>query len=920
MNTRTSVALLLSLILLPIAASLPAQDEPYRARPLPAGEDAYTMRSFDRDHAAMWRELLVADCKATGALIDPWQEDLVQLVEAYSKVYGSFRVGNDAYQRVYDLVERLQRKECKLPLALLAMGDMNMWQSRSGEADAPYAAVAKVQDEHSPTFRMMFAMSRERLHLQRSEADQAKQANSAALAALIDIAAADGLPKGAERFVLTKILTLTRGTVGPSSLDFLDRLEKRVGKYHYAVLVLRAKLHNRLAWNARGQGTASSISEKNFGTFEDNIIKSAEFAADAAQRFPQHPEGPTAMLSAIGPAGGEPTEMRRWLDLAVAAQFDWEDTYRTYMHFMQPRWGGSMQALLKIGKECVETDRFDTSVPANYRLAVHYITLASRQPLKVWAKSSVQKRLDTLDQGMMASAETRREQWNASTHRVTALTLGGKFEEAVKLYERWGSQVDPRHLKIYGVSEDWLHKSLRPFLSDYQPATVARRDLFAGFEQAKGFEGARPLKSHRDALTSLEDDANRRRWLSESFVAAYREQGAHDDEWDTDAEKLLASFGRIAEGDIARADVELAETLLEIPCKDPLVSYVIVRTVQHIDLDQRLDLLYTALPKLQKRYPVTFSWWAKFHFQELLRSYRLSSQAGAMNAAVLSHMVSATADAICGSSNGRRLYVRALWGTSPFVQPGSQWLSGDAIEELQKVEGADPWLSNFIQGHDHAHKARYPQGTMIQRLGDIKQAAQHLRDAWRIAPENPEAATVMIVVAMLDAEAAGGTPREWFDRAVAAQIDYEPAYSAFLDTLRPNNGGSIQAMYRFAVECLESGRFDTRTPLWFALTLQRIHGELEQPREAWAAEGVAERLDAMFNGYLNGKEGVIRHDYLRAGRCMTAWGAGDYERALSLWREAGEQLDRRWLEVLGVEELDLVEADLKFLAAKAGKK
>ncbi len=109
-------------------------------------------------------------------------------------------------------------------------------------------------------------------------------------------------------------------------------------------------------------------------------------------------------------------------------------------------------------------------------------------------------------------------------------------------------------------------------------------------------------------------------------------------------------------------------------------------------------------------------------------------------------------------------------------------------------------------------------------------------------------------------------------------------------------------------------------PLWFARTLQRIQSELDPPHEAWAAIGLEERLDAMFDGYMNRKNGPFGHDYLRAGRCMTAWVAGDYDRTLKLWRDAGETLDPSWLEIIGVKEFDLVEADLKFLAAKADKK
>ncbi|MEQ1631754.1 MAG: hypothetical protein ABL997_05245 [Planctomycetota bacterium] len=900
------------------AASAPGQDEkgPYEKKPSPAGPDAYTHKEFTRDRTHFWRALLLTDCKATGALAEPWQQDLEAMIEKYAAIYGTYTPAKEDYDRFYAAQEKLERAGCELPLLLLAKADARRWQRRDDEAAAPLEMAAAAASKHTPGFRLLLAISQQFLLRRGNDEDAKRQVTDRALQALVDVAASEGLPKGAERFLLEHIIGQL-GTIGANSVPFLELLEQRSGADHFLVLVLRSKYHNRLALDARGQGTASSVNEKDFRTFAEHMEKAAEFGSRAAKRYPHYPEGPTAVMEAIGPFGAETEDLRRWLDIAVAAQFDWTDAYLTYLHYVQPRWGGSQRELIAFGTECVETGRFDTPVPSLYRIAIQYVTLDSREPLTIWARSSVQKWLEKIVDGQEAAAVTQRDRWHANTHRVVALALDDRCKEAAALYENWQQQIDPGQLSVYDVDEDWLKKTLRPFLSDYHPAEIVGEDLFRGFEDAPGFDRAQPLDSHRDAKTAAQIQSEWQDWLDTSFASAYREFGIHDDAWDADADTLLKSFGRIAMGKATATEADLAGKLSRARCTDPLVQYVIVRTLKNASLQNRIGRLHKLLPELEKRYPQTFPWWGKHHTQELLRELGRKDLAGALYGDIKNHVIRATADAMC-AGNGRRKFVIALYSGS-FLSPGEQLLQEDEIAQLAALEGADPWLVHFVSGHHHAHRAKYPNGAQIDRARDLKAAAEHLRAAWQSNPEIPEAATLMIVVAGLDAEVAGGTPREWFDRAVRAQIDYWPACDAFLDTLRPSRGGSLAAMFRFAVECLDSGRYDTATPMWFASIVQRMQDERSGAREVWAAKGVGERLDRLFAGYLASEQGPFDASVLHAGRVTTAWAAGRYDHALAAWREAGEKIDPQWLELCRLGDIDLIESDLRFLAEREKK-
>ncbi|HZN37347.1 MAG TPA: hypothetical protein VFD82_01015 [Planctomycetota bacterium] len=895
------------------AAGLLAQDDK-KPKPLPAGPDAYTQKRYQADKARFWRDLLLAECKAGEALRQEWQPQVEELMSLYAEMFCARIFGDDRSKRIADLCDRLQEAGCADPVVQLVIADVAFYRRKTDIARASYVEAQRLEGRSSARLRWLLHNALQIFWAAEKQDDARSKAAAARDDCLVELAASTEFGPGHERFLLDLVLGCWGGKVGPDDLALLERMEKKAGKPGYALLVLRGTYHNTMAWAARGQGPARSISEADGKRFGEQLQAGFEVLQQAHEMCPRHPEAPTLMVKTLGPGGGEPVELRRWFDRAVEAQFDWREAYLSYMHYMQPRWGGSPRALFDFGKECLATARFDTEVPGHLRVAIHYVTLGTTDAKAVWADESVQQLLAELDQRAMAAVAgdkgSAAAKTTANTHRVAALALGGRAKEAAAVCEQGERRIDPGALLVYGISEDWLKKTLRPHFKDYQPAAIARSDLFAGAATAAfaGSAKARPLTAHEHAITADQADAGFKKWLGETFVAAYERAGKHDAKWDTDARALLAGIGEAVIGTPSDASIALAERLLAADCKDPLTLYAVTRTLKEGDANRLVKALTSSLPGLARDQPAVFSWWAASHVSNLGRRIGRGDMGSGLLPEIRKLMLAAAADPVFAGDN-RRHYVRCLWGVEEYARAGNDWVTDDVVANLGRKSGVDPWIVHVVTGLHNTRKAKHQKGSERERAGFLRLAAEHLGKAHELCPSWPEAAVGMIVVTSL--EQGETSPREWFDRALDAQIDFEAAYRAYVDSLRPRHGGSTDAMYRFAVECLDSGRFDTDIPLWYPWTLQRIQEELKAPREAWAGVGVAERLEKVWKGYTTPARKTPA--FLDSGRCVLAWAGGRYDDALAAWHATGKKLDQRWIAVAGVDELDVIQFDLEFL-------
>jgi len=218
----------------------------------------------------------------------------------------------------------------------------------------------------------------------------------------------------------------------------------------------------------------------------------------------------------------------------------------------------------------------------------------------------------------------------------------------------------------------------------------------------------------------------------------------------------------------------------------------------------------------------------------------------------------------------------------------------DALyEALKKTPAVDPYIVKVIGGRSHVSQGWEARGggwaSEVTAKGwagfekHLRQARGLLTQAWMLHPEYPEAPTAMIGIAMAGHAGEGETERLWFDRAVAAQMDYKPAYENYFWSLRPRWGGSHEEMYDFGVECVNTMRFDTLVPWEFFDAVHEITEDLNGDKRYWMQPGTYERIRLFFEGYEERTKGASHKKY-QSQHAAAAW-------YCEQWDEAGRLLD-----------------------------
>lgn len=161
----------------------------------------------------------------------------------------------------------------------------------------------------------------------------------------------------------------------------------------------------------------------------------------------------------------------------------------------------------------------------------------------------------------------------------------------------------------------------------------------------------------------------------------------------------------------------------------------------------------------------------------------------------------------------------------------------------------------------------------------LEKARTALVEAWEANPKVPFAAEAMITVVMGGNGENGETVRLWFDRAIAAQCDYNPAYKSILWAYRPRWCGGHELMLAFGKACAATSRYDLDVPTAFTRACNDIVKEIGDWREFYRRPDIAKTLMEVSEGFIREPsrkhELVMRQSFL----AVNAWLTGDFKRA-----------------------------------------
>ncbi len=416
-----------------------------------------------------------------------------------------------------------------------------------------------------------------------------------------------------------------------------------------------------------------------------------------------------------------------------------------------------------------------------------------------------------------------------------------------------------------------------------------------------------PNSDDPDAYTEKQYRQELLAYNKQTMSGAYLEVGKRDPRWDDLVVELLdAQAAVFTNHEAHNTDVvattadykrmrEISRQLQDMGCEDPLVLYTSMRQMMPKDEGylEAARRAYDAL--MDSRYPTIRKHGAAVWLYQQLEEKEHNEEAVKVLDTITDLYIEVITEDALKANESRHLFHLL----TPVLDDLPRPIWKEIAERVNHSDSPNRWLIDVINGNYHIKAAWDERGggwaNEVTPDGwdgfreHLYLAEMFLARAWKAEPSLPEAPTLMIEVAM---GRQTGEERLWFERAAKAQFDYYPAYPQYLWSIRPRWGGSHMLMHSFAVECLNTERFDTYVPCMFYDTMEDIAEDAEG-YGFWERAGVYEQFLRFFEGRKhepNPSDGEAWWDSMKAA---VAWRVGRYEDAARWIEAAGENLHTR---------------------------
>lgn len=165
------------------------------------------------------------------------------------------------------------------------------------------------------------------------------------------------------------------------NIDISRQIQKIDKKNIWLRKVLQGNHHISKAWEARGGGWGSTVTESGWEGFNKHLQWAEKSLTEAWAMHKELPEAATLMIT-VSKGSGSVNERIRWFNRAVQAQADYHSAYDTVSSSLLPRWSGSIELLVKLGDACFDSGLFQANIPL--KMFFYYKRAASEQSYYLW--------------------------------------------------------------------------------------------------------------------------------------------------------------------------------------------------------------------------------------------------------------------------------------------------------------------------------------------------------------------------------------------------------------------------------------------------------------------------------------------------------------------------------------------------------
>ena len=442
---------------------------------------------------------------------------------------------------------------------------------------------------------------------------------------------------------------------------------------------------------------------------------------------------------------------------------------------------------------------------------------------------------------------------------------------------------------------------------------------------AELFQGPAPIPASGEAWAVSDDIVKRKAWYERNFLEGYRRAGRHDAKCDARTEEFVRLNADPFVGIPAQESADMqgrARTLVTSGCDDPVVLLLDAGWLQSVGGESReaSDLFERAYAGIQQSgySRGTARMVATALREDLKRRNEGMGRRQALDPVELRFFLESLRDGSFNPDDDLVLVAHLFLtdgGVSLFERNRAA-----IVGAVERTEWVDPWVRLYLSGWRHMLDAWDARGgeyaSKVKEEGwkgfaeSLALARKDFEAGWKARPDRPEAASHMISLAMADRQR-GETPRLWFDRAVAARIDYRPAYMSLINALRTRWSGAEGDLLAFARECAVTRRFDTEVPFRAFEAVEQMERDqwdevqgdrddplfpYERPPSPYATADVYTMVEAVLERYRREPARELEWRRFASLQAAIAYKAGRYERARELLHELGGTLEpaARW--------------------------